>query len=368
MKNKFWNVVKNDEKTGELYLYGDISAHDSWWEEDGRVTPKGLIDDLKDLGDIDTLHLYINSSGGEVFAGQAIYNIIKRHKARVITYIDGLAASIASVIALAGDEVNISKNAMMMIHNPWTWGGFGDAKSLRKKADTLDQIRESILVTYSEKTGLTNDDIIAMMDVETWFTADEAKNKGFVDNITNTMVEASMQSNNLFYNGISIDLKGFKNFPKENWTDYIPPSSNNPSQGSFSNFKNQGGKKMKLTIEELQKEHPELFNSIKNQGVMEERRRIQKLEELAVPGVENLLFKAKFETGDAPEKVAMAIIKAQKEEGQNYLAKVQKDVEISNVNKVPGDEPPVSNDAEILNSWKKAVKDGATRQKQPSWR
>src|SRR5690606_20024488 len=104
------------------------------------------------LGRVETLNVFINSPGGSVFQGQAIYNILKRQKARVNVYIDGLAASIASVIAMAGDTIFMPKNAMMMVHNPWTFS-IGNAQDLRKEADTLDKIRETLIEAYLSKAG-----------------------------------------------------------------------------------------------------------------------------------------------------------------------------------------------------------------------
>ena len=180
MKNKFWSFKAKKDKTGELTLYGDISST-SWWGDE--VTPKQFKTELDALGEIDQLDIFINSGGGDVFAGQAIHSILKRNKASKTVYVDGLAASIASVIAMAGDKVIIPKNAMMMIHNPYTWTA-GNSEELRKMADDLDKIRESIVNTYEDKTGLAREKIIELMDVETWMTADEAKDYGFADEIS----------------------------------------------------------------------------------------------------------------------------------------------------------------------------------------
>lgn len=168
-----------DEKNAELTLYGEISDY-SWWGDE--VTPKQFKEDLDALGDIDTLNVYINSTGGDVFAGQTIYSILKRHKAKVNVYIDGLAASIASLIAMAGDKVIMPVNAMMMIHNPWTWAE-GNANDFRKLADDLDKIRESMVVAYENKSALTTDEIKEIMDNETWLTAQECLDYGFADEI-----------------------------------------------------------------------------------------------------------------------------------------------------------------------------------------
>lgn len=177
---KFWNFKAKGNKKGELTLYGDISS-ESWWGDE--VTPKQFKADLDALGEIDELDIFINSGGGDVFAGQTIYSILKRKNATKTVYVDGLAASIASVIAMAGDKVVIPRNAMIMIHNPYTWAT-GNAGELRKLADDLDKIRESIVNTYEDKTGLEREKIIELMDAETWMTADEAKDYGFADEVS----------------------------------------------------------------------------------------------------------------------------------------------------------------------------------------
>lgn len=182
---KFWNFKALDEKTGELTLYGEISDV-SWWGDE--VTPKQFKEDLDALGDIDTLNVYINSPGGDVFAGQAIYSMLKRHNAHVNVYIDGVAASIASLIAMAGDKIIMPANAMMMIHSPWTFA-VGNAQDFRKLADDLDKIRESMIVAYQSKSGLEKEEIINIMDGDdgdgTWLSADDCKKYGFVDEIEN---------------------------------------------------------------------------------------------------------------------------------------------------------------------------------------
>ncbi len=174
---KFWKLKALDEKTGELTLYGEIS-NETWWGDE--VTPKEFKSDLDDLGNIDTLNIYINSPGGDVFAGQAIHSMLKRHKAYKNVYIDGLAASIASVIAMSGDTVFMPKNAMMMLHNPWTIG-VGNSEEFRKLAEDLDKIRESLIAAYEGHSALTRDEIISIMDAETWLTATECEEYGFCD-------------------------------------------------------------------------------------------------------------------------------------------------------------------------------------------
>lgn len=211
---KFWQFrAKKDTGTeeGELLLYGDISSS-TWWGDE--VTPKQFKQDLDALGDISTLNIYINSGGGDVFAGQAIYSMLKRHKATKKVYVDGLAASIASVIAMAGDVVYMPQNAMMMIHKAWTFG-IGNANDFRKLADDMDKIDESILVTYETKTGLEKDKIIEMVNAETWMTAEDAVALGFADEIEESkQLAASMSQGQLLMNGMSFDLGRYRNPPK----------------------------------------------------------------------------------------------------------------------------------------------------------
>lgn len=150
-----------------------------------------------------------------MFAGQAIYSILKRHTAKKIVYVDGLAASSASLIAMAGDVVRMPVNAMMMIHNPWTIAR-GDSQAFRKLADDLDKIREAMIAAYQAKSGLSSEELTAIMDAETWFTAQEAVEKGFADEIEAAkQVAASLDGRFLTVNGQKFDLGRFKNPPKE---------------------------------------------------------------------------------------------------------------------------------------------------------
>lgn len=225
MPNKFWNFKNKDEKTGELLLYGDIS-NSTWWGDE--VTPKQFKADLDALGEVEELSIYINSGGGDVFAGQAIYSMLKRHKANKIVYIDGLAASIASVIAMAGNKIVMPANAMMMIHNAYTLVR-GNKENLRKMADDLEKIDGSIVAVYTEKTGLKEKDIQEKMDAETWFSAKEAIEQGFADEIEEEkLLSASLDGGFLMLNNQKFDLDRYKNKPKLELpeTPIIPSADN----------------------------------------------------------------------------------------------------------------------------------------------
>ena len=203
---KFWKIKNAANDTGELYIYGEITPN-KW--DDTDTTAQSFKEDLEALGDVKTLNVYINSPGGSVFQGQAIYSILKRQKARVNVYIDGLAASIASVVAMAGDTVFMPKNAMMMVHNPWALA-IGNAQDLRKMADDLDKIRETIIEAYLSKAGrkLSAEKISELMDNETWMTAQECADYGLCDEVLEAKeIAASIADTELF--------QRYKNVPKE---------------------------------------------------------------------------------------------------------------------------------------------------------
>lgn len=178
-----WYSIKN-AAGGEpvtILIYDEIGL----W----GITAEEFVNQLNGI-DAEEIDLRINSPGGSVFEGMAIYNALRRHKAKISTYVDGLAASMGSVIALAGDEVNMAENAYYMIHNPWG-GCWGEAKDMRKYADRLDEMREQIANIYQAKTGLDRDAILQAMDDETWYTGKTAQDAGFVDNLTETLDAAA---------------------------------------------------------------------------------------------------------------------------------------------------------------------------------
>lgn len=208
---KFWNFKSSDATRAELLLYGDISSS-SWFGDE--VTPKQFKADLDALGDVSELDIYINSGGGDVFAGFAIYNMLKRHAAKKTVYVDGLAASIASVIAMAGDKIIMPENAMMMIHNAWAVVKGNKAK-LRKIADEMDKIDGSLAGIYAARTGKTEVEIVSLLDAETWFTAQEAVDAGLADELeASKMLAASVNGSILCMNGEKFDLSRYKNAPQ----------------------------------------------------------------------------------------------------------------------------------------------------------
>lgn len=189
----------------EMQIDGEIVDEEY---EDTDVSASGFRDALKQLGDIKELNLHINSPGGSVFQGIAIYNMLQESKAKVNVYVDGVAASIASVIAMAGDSIFMPSNSMMMIHNPYTYA-VGNANELRKTADFLDKLTDASKQAYLDKAGnkLTSDKIQQIMDDETWLSAQEAVDLGLADEVL-APVQVAASINNPF-------AKQFKHMPSE---------------------------------------------------------------------------------------------------------------------------------------------------------
>jgi ATP-dependent Clp endopeptidase proteolytic subunit ClpP len=169
---KTWFTARATHGVAELSIYDEIGSY--------GVPAKAFIDEMKSLGDISELTLRINSPGGSVFDGIAIYNALKRHPAKVIVTVEGLAASIASVILCAGDEVIMPKNALIMIHDP-SAVVMGSARDMRSMAEALDKMRDGLVSAYHDKTGRDQPDITDWMAKETWFDAEEALEAGFAD-------------------------------------------------------------------------------------------------------------------------------------------------------------------------------------------
>ena len=175
---KQWFKIENKSDKAEIWIYEEIG--EDFWSGSG-ITAKSFQKELSEIK-AKQIDLHINSPGGLVFDGITIYNLLKQHPASVTTYIDGLAASIASVIALAGDKVVMAENALFMIHKA-SGMVIGTSDDMRDFAEKLDKVNGSIATTYTSKTKKDESEISAMMAAETWLTADEALDFGFVDEI-----------------------------------------------------------------------------------------------------------------------------------------------------------------------------------------
>lgn len=186
---KFFSLVK-EKQTATLNIYGDIT---SWPWLDTDVSAANLSKQLEALGDVEQIDVYINSYGGEVAEGLAIYNALRRHKAKVTTYCDGFACSIASVIFMAGDERIMGESSLLMIHNAWTYA-MGNSAELRKQADDLEKITQASVEAYKSHSSLSEKEIKKLMDNETWILPEEALSYGFATTVDKTENEKASQS------------------------------------------------------------------------------------------------------------------------------------------------------------------------------
>ena len=192
--NKFWNwtVTNNDEKTERILTLSGVIAEESWFDDE--VTPKIFRDELMSgEGDIT---VWINSPGGDCIAAAQIYNMLLEYKGNVTIKIDGIAASAASVVAMAGNKVIMSPVSMLMIHNPMTMAA-GDTIEMKKAISMLTEVKESIINAYELKTGMSRDKIAKLMDAETWMDANKAVELGFADEILSR--ESSVKPSAMMY-------------------------------------------------------------------------------------------------------------------------------------------------------------------------
>ena len=198
--------IKNLGEKAELHFYGEIVCDE--WEKwsDLDTCPEDVLNYLSKIENSKELDIYINSGGGSVFAGLGIYNILKRHKGRKTVYVDGLAGSIASIIAMVGDEIIVPSNSFIMIHKPLC-GVCGNANDMREMADTLDRIEEGLINTYKTKLkdNVDIETIKAMVNAETWLTGEEAS-KYFNITVTEANKMIAKVDTNL--------LNSYKNVPE----------------------------------------------------------------------------------------------------------------------------------------------------------
>lgn len=201
----FWNLEASaDGETLDLSIYGDIDMG-GFFGEDG-VASSGIAEQLKAHASAKRINVRINSRGGDAMGGIAIYNLLRAHGAEIVVNVDGLAASAASIIAMAG-KVVMGRGAMMMVHSPWTIT-MGGADDLRQTADVLDKLRDSLVTIYQAKTGKKPAELRALLKAETWMTADEAKASGFADEIADKPVKAKAEGDVVFLNAIGFKRAG----------------------------------------------------------------------------------------------------------------------------------------------------------------
>ncbi|WP_042357487.1 head maturation protease, ClpP-related [Bacillus rubiinfantis] len=206
---KFWNWVRDSDEERTLYLNGVISE-ETWWGDE--VTPKMFKDEL--LADTGDITVWINSPGGDVFAAAQIYNMLMEYTGKVNVKIDGLAASAASVIAMAGGDVYMSPVSMLMIHNPSTIA-IGDSEEMLRAKALLDEVKESIINAYELKTGLSRTKLSHLMDAESWMNANKAIELGFADKIMFMESETPDLTDSLIFSRMAVTNSLISKLPKQ---------------------------------------------------------------------------------------------------------------------------------------------------------
>ncbi|HBN5389195.1 TPA: Clp protease ClpP, partial [Citrobacter freundii] len=243
MKN--WYSIKASAAGGaaDIHIYDEIG----YW----GITAKKFVSDLKAISDATSINLHINSPGGDVFDGIAIYNALKGLGIPITAYVDGLAASMASVIAMVGNPVIMPANAMMMIHKPWG-ASSGDANAMRDYADLLDKVESVLIPAYVEKTGKTPEAVAAMLEDETWLTGAECVAHGFADQVTESVrAMACIESKRIEeFEYMPESLKGMITSPKASITGSVPEQDRiNGIKNLFAMF---GGKHDALKMQCLE--------------------------------------------------------------------------------------------------------------------
>ena len=374
-QNRFWNFVNLGNDETEVQIYGDISSRksvDFWTGEKGdEVTPN---DFLKELEEVTTnkICFRINSNGGDVFAANAIAIAIEELAnagKEIACKIDGICASAAVRVALACPKVTIAKGAYMMIHKPMSgMCGYYNSDEMRKKASTLDTIQSGIVSVYSERTGLSVKECEKLMDAETWFTAEEAVEKGFandilfVDEVEENTEEVLDKIKNAFV--ASATMCDPTKVPKALKEAFDNKNTKNEEGKNPMEFKN---------ITDLKNAFPDLIanaeTEARNKGAEEERARLKAIDGLAGKIDNTLLNEAKY--GATKMTADEIIVKAFKEDkmlGKGYLNACEEDTKDSDKVKVDGEDDETKDETEeekvtdsLVNIAKNCRKAGGTK-------
>lgn len=302
--NKWWKVQANSDGSAELFLYGAIG--EDWWDDNSK-TAKQFIDEIRALGKISALNIRINSYGGEVFEAMAMYNYLKGLSYAKTVFIDGIAASAASLVAMSGDKVVMPANAMMMVHNPSSLA-WGESEDMRKTADVLDKIRSSMVLIYQAKTGKDEEEIVAMLDAETWLSASDALEAGFADEIVAPIEATASLNGKLLVITSSIGSTSLQDAGAA--SERILQILGKKAESEPT--KNKGDEGMIKDLNELKAAHPDIFKAAFDEGVTAERERIKALEKLSSPETAELVTKAKYETFATAESCAIEAFEAMK--------------------------------------------------------
>ncbi len=345
---KFWNFLDNGD-TAELQLFGTIQSEEDWWSDD-CVTYRDFINELNALGDKKTIHVAIQSGGGDVFAANAIYNALVMNKARITGSIIGICASAATIILMACEERRIAKNAILMVHNPSVslWGSY-QTDDLLKLAEVTSQVKKSIVTAYMERLDKTEDEINQLMDEESWYVGQEAVDAGFCDSVIETDFQNSAVTNQFMVDGVSYSFKNYmEKFVPDDIRKKVQALSGFPQKGTgtFLNKQNtiqKGNGKMDdenkaipIISDEagLKAAYPDLCAQIAAKAVFEERERLKDIDAIANGIPEEMVLKAKYDDPISAADLAYAQLKANSEAGQKFLNQMVDEMQDSGAGEV----------------------------------
>ena len=348
---KFWNIASTGDDTGEIVLYGDVMSRQptDWWTGEPVaglfITPEGFLEDLEAVKGKSNITIKINSCGGDLYTGIAIHNAIKGLEGTKTVIVEGIAASAASVIMCAGDDVQVYPGSMVMIHGVsgmlYDYYTLADLKKLQKDFDASER---AIAEIYHAKTGIAVEQLRSMMTRETWMVGQEAVDNGFA----NTLLEddgpaatVSADKKVLLVAGIRHDVGAFRNIPGaipvNNSIHAASAAGNKKGQPKAAATKKEENKTM--TLEEMRVQHPDLVAQIEQQAaetarteaIAAERARLQAIESIeASVGDAQLVHDAKYgETPCTAEQLALKAMQKQAALGTKHLADVKADAKDS---------------------------------------
>lgn len=333
----FWTfrAAAEENAAPELILYGDI-ASETWWGDE--VTPRQFSDELNALGNVSEIVVRINSGGGDVFAANAIYTRLKDNAAKITVKIDGWAGSAATIVAMAGDVIEIPGNGVFMVHDPKMGArGYFSAEDFVKAAEELNVIKNSIVNGYALKTKKDPEEIAAIMAAETWYDGKQAVDAGFCDRLMFEDAKTTVENmGKVVVNSVSMDLERFPNLSVSLLNRLTASTS-----GGFSNTtttpkitekerKTMGPENKEIkTPADLKAAFPDLVKQIEDAATTAERKRIQDIEGVALAGFEKIVNAAKFEKPVSAGDVATQIVAAQKKQAADYIADRNNDAQDS---------------------------------------
>ena len=309
MKMKqFWNI-QTEGQTSHIDLFGFVGGSKEF--NDG-FNETDFLNELRAIPPENALTISINSFGGSVYTALSIYSLLKNHKGQITFRIDGTAMSAATIItSVPNARVIMPRGSMMMIHKV-SVGIYGNADDLKKTVEDIEKLEQNVLEIYAEKTGKSIDAIRALVDQETYFTAEEAVAFGLADEVDETQtIENRVDENIVSINGLEVQSRFLEKAPK-----------------SF--FVSRKLKEVQvMNLETLKSDYPELFQAIRNEalaeGATKERARIQSIEEIAMAGHEALVTAAKFDGITTAEMLAVQMVKAEKAKATIRMANIVED-------------------------------------------